>query len=151
MKQLYAYDFPRPALTADVVLFRNTGEAVETLLIKRGKEPFLGWYALPGGFVNQGETPLEAAVRELYEETGISVDAGELLPLATYGNPGRDPRGWVVSVAFWCELDYDAEAQAGDDAAAVEWVNVDAETKLAFDHTEMIWDAAQLRANALTP
>lgn len=143
----YCYSHPRPALTADAVVLRTRESSVQTqrrevLLIQRGRPPFVGHWALPGGFVNQGEFPKEAARRELYEETGLLAEA--LTQVGAFGDPGRDPRGWVVSIAYIVkprEAGY--EAIAGDDAADAQWWPVDQLPPLAFDHAEIV--AAALR------
>ena len=126
-----------PLLTVDVVLFDARGRV---LLIKRGHPPFKGAYALPGGFVDVGETVEAAARRELLEETGVV--AGKLTLLGVYSEPKRDPRGHTVSVAFWGRARSTA-ATAGDDAAAVEWVAGWRRAKLAFDHITILADAAK--------
>ena len=95
----FTYDFPRPALTADVVLFAGPAEDLSVLLIRRGRPPFRGQWALPGGFVDEGERVIDAARRELLEETGIAWDE-DLLQVGTFGDPGRDPRGWTASVIW---------------------------------------------------
>ena len=126
-----------PLLTVDVVLFDARGRV---LLIKRGHPPFKGAYALPGGFVDVGETVEAAARRELLEETGIV--AGKLTLLGVYSEPKRDPRGHTVSVVFWGRARSTA-ATAGDDAAAVEWVAGWRKAKLAFDHAVILADATK--------
>lgn len=96
-KPKHSYDYPRPALTVDAVLV--TREPVpRVLLIQRKDDPFAGKWALPGGFVNENEPLPEACRRELVEETGVAVE--DLEQLVAVGDPGRDPRGWTVSVAF---------------------------------------------------
>src|SRR6516165_5501022 len=115
----YAYDHPRPTLTVDVIVLTQGGPP-RVLLIRRRDEPFAGKWALPGGYVNH-EEPLEvAARRELREETSLEV--GELKQLHTFGDPGRDPRGWTVSVAFVTCVDAGlVKPKAGDDAAEAAW------------------------------
>lgn len=139
-------EYPRPALTVDVVLLRWHGGALECLLIERGGEPFVGHWALPGGFVDAGETPEAAAVRELYEET--HVPGLPLVPLGCFGDPGRDPRGWVVSAAYLAFAPPDTRAEAGDDARRVRWARLDELPPLAFDHAKII-AAARERLNEL--
>lgn len=141
----HSYEHPRPALTADMlVLTGDPGGAGEVLMIRRGGEPYRGMLALPGGFVDVGETVEHAAVRELREETGVRLDGADLRLAGVYSQPGRDPRGWVVSVLFRVDLGERPDAEHGDDAAAVEWVSVaDAlshPTWFAFDHDRMLRD-----------
>ncbi len=141
----HSYEHPRPALTADMlVVAGDTGGAREVLMIRRGGEPYRGMLALPGGFVDVGETVEQAALRELGEEAGVGLDAAELRLAGVYSQPGRDPRGWTVSVLFRVDLGERPEAEHGDDAAAVEWVSVaDAlshPTWFAFDHDRMLRD-----------
>ncbi len=142
------YVYPRPALTADVVLFREGGEGTEVLLIRRGRPPFQGEWALPGGFVDEMEPPEAAARRELAEETGVELSEGALRQVAAFGEPGRDPRGWVVSIAFWGEAPADLVPRAADDAAEVRWWSLDNLPPLAFDHKRIIDAAVQARAVA---
>lgn len=134
---------PRPALAADVVAFRFRSD-LEILLIERGRAPFLGAWALPGGFVDPGEAPEKAAARELAEETALQPDELRVLAaLGTYGEPGRDPRGWVVSAAYVALVGPDAAIRAGDDATRAAWHRIDALPELAFDHARIIEDARQ--------
>lgn len=135
-----AYDYPRPAFTADAVVLRGSARAREVLLIRRGKEPFLGMWALPGGFVDEMEAPLLAAKRELAEEAGLVLD-GDYYQVGVFGEPGRDPRGWIVSCAFVTLLAEDArgsEPTAGDDATEAAWHPVSDLPPLAADHARII-------------
>ena len=124
-------------LTADVVCLRGD----DVLLIRRGWEPYKGELALPGGYVDRGETSRAAAARELQEETGIRVAAEDLDRLDVYDRPDRDPRGRFVSVAYVVTVPADTVAQAGDDATAVQWVPLAEPGDLAFDHAEILADA----------
>ncbi len=133
--------YPRPALTVDVALLRYRDGWLELLLIERRHDPFEGHWALPGGFVDAGESPDAAAMRELKEETGV--DAVPTVPLGCFGTPDRDPRGWVVSAAYLGFAAPDCRAVAGDDARKVGWHRVDALPELAFDHAEIIRCALQ--------
>ena len=108
-------DYPRPSLTADAVIFAGSKDALRLLLIKRGGHPYLGCYALPGGFVNPDETVEQAARRELNEETGLNETRMSLV--GVYSKPGRDPRTWVVSTAFYAYLENGVNPTAGDDAS----------------------------------
>ena len=109
------------------------------LLIQRGRDPFKGKWALPGGFVDQDEDLADAAARELLEETGIT--AGKMAQLGAFGKPGRDPRHRTVSIAFTAFADEGAAATAGDDADRAEWFPIDRLPELAFDHAEIIASA----------
>ncbi len=132
-------------LTADVILLRRlSGQQVELLLVKRGRPPFAGSYAFPGGKVQQGESAEVAAIREVREETGVQLAFAQLHQLATSSDPGRDPRGRFVSVVFLAvaEEEQGVDVQAGDDAAEVAWfplLNVP-DLKLAFDHGKILAD-----------
>jgi len=138
----FSYDYPRPALTVDLVLATREPRP-RVLLIRRGKDPFAGSWALPGGFVEEGETLGAAARRELLEETGLSVEALE--QLYTAGDPGRDPRGWTVSVAYLVRVNAaQLKPVAADDAAEVGWFELAALPALAFDHA-MILERARGR------
>ncbi len=136
----HAYEHPRPALTADVVVVRGQGAAREILLIRRAHDPFAGSWALPGGFIDAGETPQDAARRELSEETGI-VSADGLRLVGVYGAPGRDPRGWTVSVAYRVSISGEPAIRAGDDADDARWFAEDQLPPLAFDHDRIVTDA----------
>ncbi len=132
----YTYDYARPMLAADVVCVRLRDEA-EVLLIRRGREPFKGRWALPGGFVEIEEEVEAAARRELLEETGLR--AAELHELGTFSRVGRDPRGRVVSVAFLAPFGPEAGGErAGDDAAEAGWFPFLSPPPLAFDHAEIL-------------
>ena len=132
----FSYDYPRPALTVDLAI--TTREArPRVLLIRRKKEPFAGSWALPGGFVDENERLADAARRELEEETGITV--ADFEQLYTAGDPGRDPRGWTVSVAYLAQVDPDElKPVAADDADAVSWFPLDDLPALAFDHAMIL-------------
>jgi len=148
-------------LTVDVVLFTIVEDQLNVLLVERGIEPFRGSLALPGGFVLPDETLEEAALRELKEETSVEVlgvvsegssaqaesESLFLEQLETYGNPDRDPRGRVVTVAFWAVMAGLTRVQGGSDAARAELVPVASiesrEVELAFDHERIVHDAVR--------
>lgn len=143
--------FPPFAVTADVVLFTIADGALRVLLIQRADEPFRGAWALPGGFVLPDENLDQAAARELAEETGLKEADCHLEQFASYGDPERDPRMRVVTVAYWAVCDRLPETRAGGDAAAAESMPVDhiesGEIDLAFDHERILRDALEwLRA-----
>ncbi|MDB4991395.1 MAG: hydrolase [Myxococcaceae bacterium] len=131
----YAYEHPRPALAVDCVVFGLDDTGLKLLLIERGREPFAGAYALPGGFVRMQETTDEAARRELEEETGLKTTFLE--QLYTFSAVERDPRERVVSVAYFA-LVKPSSVAGGDDAAHARWVDVGQLPALAFDHAEIV-------------
>lgn len=132
-----------PPLAADVVAL--AGEPPRSiLLIERGFPPFKGSWALPGGFVQAGETMAAAAARELAEETGI--EAGELTLLGIYDDPGRDPRGPTVSIVQLMRTDHELAAHGADDAADARWFALHELPPLAFDHAQVIADALSFAA-----
>ena len=137
-KGKYVYEWPRPMVTVDIIVFALSENNVKLLLIRRGNEPFKGMWALPGGFVELDEELEDAAVRELAEETGLANIS--LKQMHTFGGVGRDPRGRQITVAFMGitteELN---EIQAGDDAAEARWFDIEELPRdLAFDHDEVI-------------
>jgi 8-oxo-dGTP diphosphatase len=131
----YTYQYPRPAITVDCLIFRKEPE-LELLLIQRKFPPFENNWALPGGFVEMEEDLIEAAKRELNEETGL--DGIDLYQLQTFGKPGRDPRGRTISVVFWGKSTNKKSAVAGDDAKKARWFTISKLPKLAFDHEEIL-------------
>ncbi len=150
----YTFEPDRPALTADIVAFslRDTADrpqhqALHVLLIQRGAPPYKGRWALPGGFVQTGESLEQAARRELAEETGMR--GLYLEQLYTFGDPKRDPRGWTVTVAYVALVPETVAVQAGDDAAAAHWFPVQSLPSLAFDHAEIVHYALQRLRNKL--
>ncbi len=136
-------DYPHPALTADVVLFAVVQDHLEVLLIQRDQPPFEQAWAFPGGFVDLGERPEDAARRELAEET--SLRDIPLTQLGVFGDPKRDPRGHVVSVVYLAVVPMEVreQAEAGSDAAQARWWPVDQLPSLAFDHTDILTCALQ--------
>ena len=117
----YTYQYPRPSVTADVVAFTMRADDLAVLLIRRKDEPFKGCWALPGGFVNENESLDRAAARELQEETGLTVNPSRLEQLGAFGDPGRDPRGHTVTVAFVTFRATETAIDPGDDAVEAEW------------------------------
>ena len=116
----YTYEYTPPAVTADVALFTLRARGLAVLLVKRAKAPIKGAWALPGGFVDKNEPLDRAASRELAEETGVTGVALE--QLGAFGDPGRDPRGHTVSVAFVSFAAAEGPVRAGDDAADAAFV-----------------------------
>jgi len=134
----YTYKYPRPAVCVDCVIFSHDRSCI--LLIKRANEPFKESWALPGGFIEMDETLEESAKRELEEEAGLKNIT--LKQFYAYGNPGRDPRGRVISIAFWGVLDVpESPVCAGSDAKKAKWFHMKKLPSLAFDHSEIISNA----------
>ncbi len=131
----YTYKYPRPSVTVDCLIYRLKPE-LQILLVERKYPPFENKWALPGGFVDMDEDLIEAAKRELKEETGL--DGIALTQMHTFGKPGRDPRGRVISIVFWGKYELEIDAVAGDDAKNVNWFPLSGLNKLAFDHDEII-------------
>jgi len=138
-------------LAADVVILAEHDGELHVLLVQRGRPPYEGRWAIPGGHVDEREDFEDAARRELHEETGV--EAARLERVDVYGKPGRDPRGRYVTVAYVALLNHMPTPTAGDDARAARWLPVkqvlDEPDTLAFDHHEIITDAVT-RARQLT-
>ncbi|HEY7116005.1 MAG TPA: NUDIX domain-containing protein [Tepidisphaeraceae bacterium] len=135
----YSYPHPHPAVTVDCVVFGLDLDAddLKILLIQRRVEPFVGTWALPGGFVGMDETLEQSARRELQEETGIS--RLYLEQLYTFGDVGRDPRERVITVAYYALVKLgDHVLKADTDAADVAWFSVSELPRLAFDHRKIV-------------
>jgi 8-oxo-dGTP diphosphatase len=131
-------------LAVDLAILTVRDNRLQVLVIERGNEPFRGRDALPGGFLRTGEDLPHAAVRELREETGLDGEALHLEQLATYGEPDRDPRGRVVSVAYLAIAPNLPIPTAGSDARQARWAPVEEVTgKLAFDHDGIVRDAVE--------
>jgi 8-oxo-dGTP diphosphatase len=133
---------PKLSVTVDIVLFTIRDRRLQVLLIKRLASPFANRYALPGGFVLEKESVEAAAGRELREETGM--DKVYLEQLYTFGNPNRDPRGRVITVAYYALVPHNQSLHAGTDAADAAWFPVSDLPPLAFDHRKII-DYAHMR------
>ncbi len=132
----YTYEYPRPSVSADVVVVDL--EKRSLLLIQRKKDPFAGCWALPGGFMDMDESAADAAIRELEEETGLVVSSVQ--QIGSYSAVDRDPRGRVVTVAFYTTASESDEFAAADDAEDAKWFPVDELPDLAFDHSEILAD-----------
>ena len=152
-KRMSTYDprgFPPMAVTVDLVVLTIRDDGLQVLLVRRGEEPFAGALALPGGFVRPDEGLSQAAARELAEETRLTVGGAHLEQLASYGDPGRDPRMRVVTVAYLALAPAMPLPQAGTDAADARWVTVADVLEgdvLAFDHQRILADGVE-RARA---
>jgi 8-oxo-dGTP diphosphatase len=138
--------FPAFAVTVDVVILTMLDNRLCVLLVRRGVAPFEGMWAIPGGFKRPAETLDEAAKRELVEETGVD-SANLLTQFGAYGDPGRDPRMNVVTVAYLAVLRDVAGIAAGTDAAAAALVPVsealNGKIELAFDHARILRSALE--------
>jgi 8-oxo-dGTP diphosphatase len=135
-------DYPRPAVTVDVVIFTLREGDLQVLLVRRKSPPFQGMWAIPGGFIRIDESLEEAALRELEEETGVR-DV-YLEQLYTFGDPDRDPRGRVITVAYFALVPADAVyPHAGSDAAEARWWSMYHLPPLAFDHDKILAYALQ--------
>jgi 8-oxo-dGTP diphosphatase len=133
----YTYAYPHPAVTTDIVVFTVENETLRVLLIRRKLEPFKGQWALPGGFVGIDESVDACAARELEEETGVTDVFLE--QLYTFGDPGRDPRERVISVAYFALMPLDGVVlKSGSDAEEAMWFDADDLPELAFDHAKIL-------------
>ena len=134
-KQKYTYDYPRPAVTTDCVIFGFDNDGLSVLLVERGIEPYKGCWAFPGGFLQMDEDAETGAKRELIEETGFYAEYIE--QFGTFTEVARDPRGRVITIAYLA-LVKKAEVKGGDDAAAAKWFSLADVPQLAFDHDRIL-------------
>lgn len=134
-KRLYTYDYPRPAVTADCVVFSNDSDGLSVLLIERANEPFKGCWAFPGGFMDMEENAEDCARRELKEETGLQLEHMEQIGVFT--DVDRDPRGRTVSIAYSALVEKRPVIGA-DDAAQARWFPISEIPALAFDHEKIL-------------
>lgn len=137
-----------PRLTVDTVVLHND----KVLLVRRGNPPFKDRWALPGGFVDVGETVEQAARRETREETALEVDLKRLL--GVFSDPERDPRGHTASVVYLAVPTHDRDAETivgGDDAAEARWFPLDEPPPLAFDHDRILDEAQKHRSKSRKP
>lgn len=134
----FCYKYPHPAVTTDCVIFGFDGEKLNVLLVKRGGEPYKGWWAFPGGFVKIDESAEKGALRELQEETQLIPKYVE--QFHTYSTPDRDPRERVISIAYFALVKI-SDVKGGDDADEAQWFSIDKVPHLAFDHDVILRDA----------
>ncbi len=134
----HCYPYPRAGVTVDTVIFLREERVIKIFLIQRGGEPFKGSWALPGGYIEMHETTEEAAYRELQEETGLAHIA--LTRVDVFDAVDRDPSSRVISIGYMAMIDaaQAANAKAGDDAAVLQWLPLDALPDLAFDHSDIV-------------
>lgn len=134
----YTYDYPRPAVTVDIVIFSLYENKLQALLIQRAESPFQGSWALPGGFIRMDESLEEAALRKLEEETGIC--QAYLEQLYTYGEPQRDPRDRVITVAYFALIPAGKaiRSEGSREIQRAAWFPMENLPELAFDHAEIV-------------
>lgn len=134
-----------PIPTVDVILQKDSN----ILLVKRKNEPFKDYFALPGGFVNDGESVEAAVKREAIEETSLEIEPIDIL--GVYSNPERDPRRHIVTIVFIGTI-INGVAKPGDDSVEIEWLHLDEikNKKIAFDHNQIISDYSQWRISGGT-
>jgi 8-oxo-dGTP diphosphatase len=133
----FTYDYPRPTVTTDCVIFGFDAGELKLLLIERGMDPFKGQWAFPGGFLKMDENTDQCARRELFEETGIEKVFIE--QLFTFSDVNRDPRGRVITVAYYALVKLvDFKIKAGDDAKSANWFPISQAPTLAFDHDRIL-------------
>ncbi len=139
----YTYEYPRPCVTVDCVIFRDAAEGKQILLIRRKFDPYKDRWAFPGGFVDMDETLEKAAARELKEETGL--EGISLKQLHAFSSIHRDPRARTIGIAFYGILENsEMKAMGGDDAAEAAWFKLDQIPQLAFDHSEILKKALEI-------
>ncbi|MFV2056519.1 MAG: NUDIX domain-containing protein [Thiohalomonadales bacterium] len=144
----YNSAYPHPALMTDVAIFTIRERRLKSLLVKRKGEPFLGQWALPGGFIDMKENLRHCAERALADETGVS--GVYLEQLYTFGNPHRDPRERIITVAYYALIPSDQiKLRAATDADAVDWFAMNKLPALAFDHGKILSKAKQRLAAKL--
>lgn len=137
----YTYTFPRPAVTTDTVVFKTGPQCIEFLLVKRKRDPFKNYWALPGGFLEMEETPEDGARRELKEETGVN--ALLLKEIGAFGGINRDPRGRTITIAYYTFLknNRNINIRALTDAEEARWFSINEIPDMAFDHRSILDEA----------
>jgi len=154
----YCYEYTRPAVTVDLVVFAHQAGTLVALMVRRGRDPFAGSWAIPGGFLDIDEEVEAGARRELREETGLDLSV-PIAFLGVFGAPGRDPRGRTISLVHVAYLPGEPpEVTGGDDASEAAWRPVrldDPATPLAFDHDQILrkgtdWLDGQGESNRVT-
>lgn len=137
---MYEYKYPHPAVATDCVVFGFDGRDLKVLLIERGLDPYKGKWAFPGGFMRMDETAEQCAVRELREETGLSLSS--VRQLGAFSAVDRDPRERIVSIAFYA-LARQSDVKGGDDAANAKWWPISEVPQMAFDHDHILRKAME--------
>lgn len=153
----YTYEYKMPAVTVDAVIIKHRPSPTEIgeyesriLLIKRKNDPYKDHWAFPGGFVDEFEEPVTACIREVREETSIVLPHKPILFHAA-GQAGRDPRGWVIALAFWVHVPWDTVAKANDDAIEYGWFDTNELPAMAFDHRQTFEMYRKIRAYLARP
>lgn len=131
----YHYKYPHPSVTTDCVIFGFDGKQLKILLVQRGREPYKGRWAFPGGFLNIDESAEEGALRELREETGLQTAC--VRQFHTFSAPNRDPRERIITIAYYALVKWQ-EVKGADDAAEAKWFTLHEVPVLAFDHDLML-------------
>jgi 8-oxo-dGTP diphosphatase len=153
LKEYDVSEFDRPSVTVDLVMFTVMEGALKVLMIRRGQQPFSGCWALPGGFVHMDETLEEAAARELGEETGVDSEGVYLEQLYTFGDPGRDPRTRVITVAYFALVDSSKikpHITGQEGISDIQWFSVhELPKEIAFDHGSILEYALKRLRNKL--
>jgi 8-oxo-dGTP diphosphatase len=143
-EQYDATEYERPSVTVDTVIFTLRANELQVLLVQRKNWPYKGMWAIPGGFIHMDESLEEAARRELAEETGVNDPDIYLEQLYTFGDPGRDPRTRVITVAYFALISSEhLRLHAASDAAAADWFSAHTPPPLAFDHVDILAYAIQ--------
>jgi len=135
----FVYEYERPALTVDIIVFTIIKDNLNILLIKRKNKPYKNKWALPGGFVDSKENIKKAAIRELEEETNIITN--NLYEFKVFGDYGRDPRGWTVTIPYICFVKNNINIKAKSDAKNIRFFEINKLPDLAFDHNIIIKEA----------
>ncbi|HEC86566.1 MAG TPA: NUDIX hydrolase [Thermoplasmatales archaeon] len=138
-------EYKSPKITVDGIILDENKERI--LLVQRGREPFKGKWALPGGFVEYGEKTEDAVVREVLEETGLKTKALELF--GVYSDPNRDPRGHTITIVYLLDI-INGEITSGDDAMKAEFFDLNNLPELSFDHRKIIGDFLRRKRNVLS-
>lgn len=139
----YCYEYWCPSVATDCVIFGFDGKKLKVLLIERNLEPFKGCWALPGGFLRETDkTAEQCALRELKEETNLTVSEDRLWQLGVFSEEKRDPRNRVISLAYYALVE-PKDVVGGDDAAQAQWFDVDNVPELAFDHVQILSKARE--------
>ncbi len=141
----YTYNYPRPAVTADIVLIDKSSQNIFVLLIQRKNPPYQNQWALPGGFMDMNETLIETAARELFEETGV--ENIDLKQFKTYDAVNRDPRHRTISTVFIGYGNKNCFINSGDDALNAKWFDINQIPPLAFDHYHILQDVLHFISN----